>query len=43
MIDQSNPKQIWHPRSSYEVIDTWNNLNGKIRMFTVKIVKYSKW
>ena len=42
MIDQSNPKQ-WHPTSSHEVIDTWNNLNGKIRFFTVKLVKYSKW
>ena len=26
-----------------EDIGTWNNLNGKIRLFTAKIVKYSKW
>ena len=43
MIDQSNLKQIWHPKSSHEITEAWNNLNGKIRVFTVKIVKYSKW
>ena len=41
MIDQSNPKQ-WHYLQN-EDIGTWNNLNGKIRLFTAKIVKYSKW
>ena len=39
MIDQNNPKQIWHPTSSHEITETRNNLNGKIRLFTVKIVK----
>ena len=43
MIDQSNPKHIWHSNSSYEITEIWNNLNGKIRLFPVKIVKYSKW
>ena len=37
MINQSNPKQIWYPTSSHEITETWNNLNGKIRLFTVKI------
>ena len=41
MIDQSNPKQ-WHYLQN-EDIGTWNNLNGKIRLFIAKIVKYSKW
>ena len=38
MID---PKQRY-PTFSHEVIDTWNNLNGKTRLFTVKRVRYSK-
>ena len=29
--------------SQYEDIGTWNNFNGKIWLFTAKIVKYLKW
>ena len=42
MIDLSNSKQ-WYPTFSHEVIDTWNNLNGKTRLFAIKRVRYWKW